>query len=73
MHTLYSSLKCGICVAIVMRQQHILNRDSRVTLHVLSSCMMYWQTASSQMPKWNLIPNNYIFYSEIRTNSGSGI
>lgn len=48
MHTLYSTLKRIICVATVMRQQHILNRDSRVTLHVLSSCMMYWLTASQE-------------------------
>lgn len=48
MHTLYSTLKRIICVATVMRQQHILNRDSRVTLHVLSSCMMYRLTASQE-------------------------
>lgn len=51
MHTLYSTLKCIICVATVMRQQHILNRDSRVTLHVLSNCMMYWLTASQEEPR----------------------
>lgn len=63
MHTLYSTLKCIICVATVMRQQHILNRDSRVTLHVLSSCMMYRLTASQEELRSGVSGDRWWFFA----------